>query len=470
MAMTSGGELSELVPVREALAQGRYDAAFDLLERAAMRPRRRRTKALYRVHLAGLYALYGDEGLEPGSRMLDSALSLAPDLTEEPLYRALYWEFRAVAGEEEAVVKREAVPLLDAADAEARYHAASALYTVGALEEAVSGLTRLSDEELPDHLAWRRWSLLGLARDELGQLEEAILAFERSVALANAGDEQLERLTLAGCLLELRRGEEALAVLSGVDEELLESDEDLYQLRYLAGRAELDRGNPNLALAYLEEARTLLGEEADLDYPLLLAEGQVLAGLGRFDEAAEKFRSAASGGPPEGLSYALHEWALALLDAGDLEGAKEQLERVLEDREYFHIAEATADLAEVELKLGSFDRAEELAQKALEDGAVAAACLTLGSIAYEYYRLEEAVTWFERAASATEQGDPVWVLSQQLLADVFAQMGPSAAERLVVHARAALAYTDASNEWYLPLRDHLETAERHLGGHDRVIN
>lgn len=467
--MFGGAELSELEPVRQALAQGRYEAAFALLERAARRPRRRRTRALYRLHLAALYALYGYDGVEEGTVALRSAVEIDSGLEQLPLYSALYWEFGALAGEEADKVRSGLETVREEADGESLYHAASALYIAGALQDALEILATVGDAELPGYLRWRRWSLSGLAEEELGNLIAAAASFEQSVLLATGTDQQLERLTLAGCLLELHRGEDALAVLRSVDEEQLELADDVMHHRYLAGRAELERGNPNLALDYLEEARELADGEAE-SFSLLLAEGQALTSLGRFPEAVAIFERAAHASPDGQRSYALHELALAQVESGEFDLALEGLEEATNDDDYPYRAEARADLAEIQLKLGNFDQAELLAQQALEDGATAQACLTLGSIAYEYYRLDEAVTWFERAASASEAGEPIWVLSQQLLADVFAQKGPQVAERLATHARAALRYVDPANEWYLPLKEYLDQAEQLLGGHGRVLN
>jgi tetratricopeptide (TPR) repeat protein len=470
VAMFGSAELTELEPVRQALAQGRYDAAFQLLESAARRPRRRRAKALYRLHLAGLYALYGLDGLENGSQALRSAVETDPSISDLPLYIALFWEFNALDGESAREVVRGVEPALDGGDGEALYHAASALFTAGALEEAIALLVDLDESLLPGYLDWRRWSLTGMVEEQLGRLESAAESFERSVLLASGADQQLERLALAGCLLELHRGDDAMAVLHSVDDTLLELEEDLVQKLYLEGRAEFERGNPNLALERLEEALALSGGEGEELYAVLLAQGQVMTSLGRYAEAADLFERAVDNAAEDQLSYALHEWALALMEAGDLASAEERLDEVAADLAYPFRADALADLAEVLFKLGSFDKSEVVAEQALELGATATACFTLGSIAYEYFRLDEAVTWFERAASASEPGDPVWVLAQQLLADVFAQKGPELAERLATHARAALAFTDPANEWFLPLKGYLETAQRQLGGHRRVLN
>ena len=60
--------------------------------------------------------------------------------------------------------------------------------------------------------------------------------------------------------------------------------------------------------------------------------------------------------------------------------------------------------------------------------------------------------------------------AHQMLADVHAQRGEGAAERVLRHASAALEHTDAGSEWRLPLERHVVWARGLLGGHDRVLN
>lgn len=474
--MFARSSLRELVPVHRALAQGRYETAFALLENAAVRQRTRQARAQYRLYLAAVYALYGETGVENGLLALAEARQIDPEVEGQDLYRALWWEFAALQGEGVTSVRRGVSELRATGDAVARYHAASALFTAGAHRHAVAFLDSLPEAELPAYLEWRRYSLAGLAHEQLGQFAEAAANFERSAEMSSGPDQQAERLALAGCLLELQRWDEAIATLAAIDDAQLEHRDDLVHKRYLAARVETERGNPNRALELLREARGLLDSlgphevAAEEGYWLLLSEGQVLGSVGRADEAVERFEEAVRVAPPDQLGHVLHELALALIETGDLEEAQEQLELLLVEADYPYRAEALADLADVHLRLGALPEAEATALEALELGATSTASLCLGQVAQEYYRLEEAVTWFERAAAATSPGDPLWVLTQQLLADVFAQLGPSHAERLQQHAAAALEYTDPGNEWYLPLRAYLETARAQLGGQRRIVN
>ncbi|MEJ2668688.1 MAG: hypothetical protein P8Z81_16610 [Deinococcales bacterium] len=444
----------DLEQARRALAQGQYDVAFAILENAARGGFARGAQAQYWLHLAAVYALYAEDGVENGMPALRSAVTADPSLAEDPLYRALYWEFAAYHGGTVGDVKRGIRQVPARAEPVAGYHAASALLAAGAPKSAAKRLSLIRAEELPTYLVWRRWSLLA-----------------RAVEHAPAAERDAERLSLAGALLEVGDPPATLAELAHIDEDGLRAEERAV-LRYLSGRAHLESGNPNQALVLLREAHALEGEAhgSGAGFQTALATAQALVALGRFSEANEAFAAALAVAPAEDRPYVQHEAAYALIEAEALGEAEGMLSEVVSDPTYPHRAEALADLADTRLKSGEFDGAEVLARQALEMGATATACLCLGNIAYEYFRLDEAISWFEQAVSASQPGDPVWVSAQQLLADAYAWSGEAMAERVLTHARLALEHTDPASEWYLPLRRHLATAKRLLGGHDRLLN
>ena len=463
-----GPRLSELEPAHQALAEGRYDMAFALLESAARRPWGRPTQSMYWLHLAAVYALYGTEGLDNGLFALRNAVSASAKTVQRPLYQALYWEFAAYRGDPAVDIKRGVRNIPPLNDPVASYHAASALCTAGALKTASRYLMDLEDDSLPLYLVWRRWSLLGQAQERLGRYREAADAFRKAVEGSSGNEQAAEQLSLANCLLELDDPDSARSLLDRVDEQLLVQDERAF-MRYLEGRAELELDNPNRALALFQEAQALDGDEAS-SFNLVYALGQCLVALGRFDEASGVLIHAVESAPVEHRPFAQHEYAYALIESERLQEAERQLEEVLADPSYPHRAEAFADLADVLVKGGDFDRAQAVAEQALDMGATAPACLTLGSIAYEYFRLDEAIGWYEQTVSASQPGSPTWVNAQQLLADVYAQRGPEVAEQLLLHARAALEHTVVHSEWYLPLQEYLARAQAWLGGHDRMLN
>jgi len=461
----------DLEPARRALAQGQYDVAFAILENAARGGFARGAQAQYWLHLAAVYALYAEDGVENGMPALRSAVTADPSLAEDPLYRALYWEFAAYHGGTVGDVKRGIRQVPARAEPVAGYHAASALLAAGAPKSAAKRLSLMRAEELPTYLVWRRWSLLGQCREALGDWSGAAQAFASAVELAPAAERDPERLSLAGALLEVADPPAALAELAHIDEDGLRAEERAV-LRYLSGRAHLESGNPNQALVLLREAHALEGDAhgSGAGFQTALATAQALTALGRFSEANEAFAAALAVAPAEDRPYVQHEAAYALIEAEALGEAEAMLSDVVSDPTYPHRAEALADLADTRLKSGEFDGAEVLARQALEMGATATACLCLGNIAYEYFRLDEAISWFEQAVSASQAGDPVWVSAQQLLADAYAWGGEAMAERVLTHARLALEHTDPASEWYLPLRRHLAAAKRLLGGHDRLLN
>lgn len=471
----------DLESARQALAEGQYNVAFEMLESAVRRGPPRAVHGVTWLNLAALYALYGEDGLENGAPALRNAVASDPNLADHPLYRALFWEFAAYRGATVSEVKRglkslteaglKAAVTLDNAPlvAAAGYHAAAALFAVDAAKSAARQLVAIDEGALPAYLGWRRWSLLGQCHEAMGEWAEAATSFERAVASAPPGEREPERLSLAGALVELYRIDDALEQLSSVDETAL-SDAELAVHRYLQGRAHLELDNPNLALELLREA-ALLDEEGDAaSYSVSFATAQALAALGRASEAVEAFRAALALAPSEHRAFTQHEAAYALIECAQLHEAEALLGEVVSDPSYTHRGDALADLADVRLRRGELDAAAAIAEQALESGATAPACITLGSVAFEYYRLEEAAGWYEQALSASTTGDPFWVASQQMLADVYSQLGADYVSRMLLHAKAALAYTDPASEWYLPLLNYVEEAKEHLGGFERVLN
>lgn len=474
---------ADLESARKALAEGQYDVAFAMLETALRRVPNRHALGATWLQLAALYALYGEDGLENGQPALRNAVTSDPNLASHPLYRALYWEFAAYRGGSVGDIKRglrgsavsdvKAQPGAVAPDPEllavASYHAAAALFAVDAARSAASRLAGIDEGALPAYLEWRRWSLLGQCAELMGEWEEAADAFQRAVALAPELEAGAERLSLAGALVELLRTDQALEHLEQIDDSALGRDERAVH-RYLLGRCHLELDNPNLALQLLEQAEQLDDHEDGPSYSLTFATAQALAALGRSDEAAAAYQRALKLAPAEHRAFTQHEAAFAMIESDKLDVAEHLLSEVVTDPSYSYRGEALADLADVYLRRGDLDGAANLAQQALELGATAPACITLGSVAFEYFRLEEATSWYEQAASASHPGDPFWVAAQQMLADAYAQMGDDYTPRLLQHAKAALTYTEAGSEWYLPLRQYVDDATTRLGGFERVLN
>lgn len=471
---------SDLESAYQALAQGEYDVALAMMENAAKRANRQSQGPSW-LQLAALYGLYGEDGIENGQPALRRAVTADPNLASHPLYRALFWEFAAYKGGSVGDVKRGVKDVPETGEDVASYHAAAALFAVDASKTAARRLEAIDVDSLPAYLRWRRWSLLGQCWESMGEWLQAIDAFTQAIELAPPSEREPERLSLAGALVELGRTEEAVRILSEVEDDNLRPEE-LSVHRYLLGRSHLELGNPNLALELLSEAVPTGRDTADdgsaegVDghgsgsYSVDFATAQALSALRRYPEALRAYQWALAKAPAEHRAYTQHEAAFAMIECDELMRADEMLNEVVSDPSYPHRADALADLADVRLRSGEFESAQVVAEQALELGATAPACLTLGNIAYEYYRLEEAASWFEQAISDSQVGDPYWVSAHQLLADVYAQLGDEYAARTLMHARSALEHTEPTSEWHLPLTQYVEEAKRRLGGFDRLLN
>lgn len=461
--------MTGLEPAYRALAQGRYETAFALLESAASR-QRGSGAAQFQLQLAAIYALYGYDGLENGLRCLKEATEADAAVAERPLYRALYWEFSAYQGDSERDVRRGALTVTRQGDAVASYHAASALLVVRAHKRALPVLSNLKEAELPNYLSWRRWSLLGQAYEQGGDFPKAIDAYAQAVAQSPFEDQQRERLNLAANWLELGDAFQALEVLQQVDEGYLPAISDQAVKCYLEGRVHLLLGNPNQALGCFLQADVLEGASGETSFALKLVLAQTYATLAQLGHAVSYYREAILLASKHQRTFALHEYAYLLFEHDQLLESKEVLFEAVNDKHYAHRAEIYADLAEIALRLGDSAEADDLARRALDLGAVAPACLCLGNLALEEFRFDDAIAWFEQAASDSREGEPDWLMAQEMLADTLAQQDYRAPERLFQHATLALRYLEPNDEWAITLRRYIAEAQARLGGKARLLN
>ena len=459
---------------QRALNDGRQPQAVRLLEAAIRKERRRAQRAGLLVQLAEAHLLEGDRQLDLAHAALDMAWELLPAIAFWPEVKALDLEMAALDGAPLGELAGRMADLGEPDSGQASYHAASALLLAGQSDDALELLRKAHEQPLPPYLEWRVWSLAGVALEQLGDFELAAGSIRQALSLAPAGElQELERLALADCLLESGDPAAAARELAVVKAELLERPEDRVFRHWLQARSEQLLGNPSLAVGHYGQALELSHGElpgtqgTPFDrYNLTIALAQLQADLGHFEDSLASYREGLELADPAQLSLVRHEFAVTLIESGDAE----VLGQVAADESYEWRPEALAELADLRFRDGDNDGARELANRALAIRPVAAAYLCLGSIAMEYWRLQEAVDWFSKAADTAGSGDPTWLAAQQLLADTYAQMGPDNADRLFLHAQTALKYTDSRNDWYLPLRRHVEAARRTLAGTDRLVN
>lgn len=451
--------------VLEALHQGDYDTAFETLIRTlALAQGQEAAEAA--LLLAEAYSLYGEGGIEGANRALEEGLSSVPSLEAHPHYRSILGEMRALEGASEDEV-RQILPRTT--DPRALYHQAQALMYLGLPEEALEILNR--PLELPAFLAWRAHTLRGKALERLGQPAEAAAAYKEASRLAVGMEHYWNLIDASAMFVEAGMGLEALQVLQEAELEApeLEDPEEAATRYYLIARCHLLLGNPNLALEAIQRALEIEREGAEPAHGTPLVHGQALMQLGQPREAIEAFREAVRRTEEQDRSYALHELAVAYLEAGELAEAEATLREVLRDPEYGHLGDAYGDLAEVLYRLGRYDEAHQAAHEAIHQGSPSTGYLILGNLAYDLLHLEEALEHYTQACETAAEGSRDWVTAQQMVVDTLAQLGFRHPSEIINRSEAVLPYLHPADEWHHTLSSYLERARNLMGG-SRTLN
>ncbi len=463
-----------------ALENGDWDSAFDTLERAARQSRDPRERGRLSLELASVWALYGKDGVDGLSTALQDAVLTHSPLRDDPLYKALRAANTAFALEAASLQggdrpdrddprRSRGVELaLEArgGNEEARFHAGATLVVLGEPDRALETLETLRVDELPSYLRWRYHSWRGGALEDLGRWREAAVAYHHGAVLTQGVDRAALLMDEAAMLLELEEPHDALEALESAQAAVfgLEGLLDAASRLHIEARAHLQLENPSLARERAEMAAQLEEQAGEPSFGVSLVLGQALAALEDWRGSITAFQRAADLAVSPDKGYALHEMGLAQMDAGLPEESRQSLISALEDAEYPHKAEVTSDLSELEYRLGNFDVAQTHARQALDLGATVPASLMLANIAYEYYRLDEALEHYARALELAPEASRDWVLAHQMTADTLVQLGWRDPERILYHASIALPHLEPSDEWAVTLEGYVERAKQSLTG------
>ncbi|MBZ9713466.1 tetratricopeptide repeat protein [Deinococcus multiflagellatus] len=445
-----------------ALAGGDYDAAFGILE-AASREAKKPERARLALYLGHLHALYGDAALAELGAALREARTLDPARRDDPLYLALSAELDARTRGEEAAPPPQAAR--EATDALPRFHALCALALAGKPQEALD--VHVGSADLPQHLRWRLRSWEADAHESLGQSAEAAGLYAEAAHLASGMNRAVMLQEQAALHLQLGQPEAAKAALDQArplyaarpsPDEAEEQGLNLATWHYLRAQALLNLGQPSAAHDMIREAARLEAQYGDPSYGVALVRGQVLTHLGLTEQALEAFGEALRLSADSDRPYANHELGVALLDLDRPVEAREKLEAALSDPEYPYLPEVLADLAECDYRLGRLPEAQQEAEQALSQGAVVPASLVLGSVALDYFQLDDALDHYERVIREAAPGSRDWLTASQMAADVMAQQGFPNPAAAYAYAQQALSHTPESDDWHVTLQEHLRRA------------
>ncbi len=463
--------------VLEALHQGNYDHAFDLLVRSIAISDGLEAANLSLL-LAESYTLYAENGLEGSKKALEDAYSFHPSMENNPLYKSLNAEIKAIENQPDKDV-RATLPLLglgtnelSAEDfAKTKYHCAQALMYMGCSEEAFPLLeNEIEAQNLPKFLSWRRFTLRGKIMEQLGMLTEAGVNYASAAEIAVGPESYWNWIDAAAMFVETGDGEKALSALQNADKQEQSGlePEDEATAHYLLARAHLLLGNPLLSVAAIKNALQIEESGAQPAHGTPLVYGQALMQLGETKEAISAFKEALKRSEKPDTTYLKHELSVAYLEAGELGDAETYLREVLFDESYVHAGEAWGDLAEVYYRLGTLTDAENAAKNAVANGAVAEGELILGNLCYDSLQLEKALEHYERADAATAPPNRDWIMAQEMIVDTLAQLGYRNPEEIISRSEKTIPFLPASDEWHETLTNYIQRAKELTG--NRTLN
>ncbi len=462
----------------EALAQDQYELGQKLLSDAHDRSLIPRTRARLTLYLLSVLSLYapGDSpenflGLhEEMQAGLQEALQDDPRLSADGLYQALRAEAQArQLGPQAAPPSDEARHALGPDGPLARYHSVCALSLQGRYPEIAAIAPAIAD--LPQHLRWRLRQWQARAEEAQDNLPAATHLYADAAHLTHGINRAAMLQEEAALYFQQGQFEVSKSRLAQAKalypKMLLAGDEEgnlgLATWHYLQAQVDLATDELDSALHNIEQAAQLEQRHVDPSYGVALVWGQILSTRGQTEEALTQFQRALSIASAEDQPYAHHELGVAFLDLDRPLEAREHLEAALQTPHYPFGAEVLADLAESDYRLGHLKEAQEEAENALQQGASVPARLVLGSIAMEYYHLDEALEHYQRVAQEAAPASRDWLTAHQMAADILAQQGYPDAAAAYAHAQQALEHTDPSDDWHATLEDHLQKAGALIG-------
>jgi tetratricopeptide (TPR) repeat protein len=456
-----------LYVAHQALARGHFDEAMSTLEVAQVKATGTE-QATLKLHLASLYALCRAKGQEGALLHLNEAVACDALIIETALYKSLAWQMAAYQGEPLERIRQGLAQVLSSGQLLPQFHAADALIAAGGFRRAERVLTLLTG--LPEHLEWRRASLMGEIHIKKADWRGALRYYTKSVQLCKGNDIQAELLSLAECWLHLSAPDNALTLLA--IKELSDTcilEESRIRKGYITGLSYLMMEQPKRALEAFLEVYSLSSERGTPSFDLLYQMSKAFAACGDYDQAAAGYVKAIEAASADMLPFVRHAYGVTLAELGRTLEAKSSLSQVVADASYAYQSAAMIDLAEVHLQLGETTDAEALATKSLESPEAASACLCLAKIALEYFREDEAVSWLERAIADSNEAEEVWIAAHVLLADVLVQMHGSP-QRIVEASQKAIKYLPVSDEWTAILHSYVARFEHNLGNAQKFMN
>lgn len=495
----------------EQLAQDDYGSVEQLLEQQILQQsaqqqtnQSNQTNQLFQLYLwaAHFHLLYGAEGADKCAEYLQKACNLSDDLQncsslERELWQALEADRKAQPNPSNSDQSAHHLASLNKAESQhkptleikklsawnylANYHWFCALQASEEFQKALD--VAPPPDKLPMHLRWRSLAYKARCHEALGQISQALQLYEQAAELANGTHKAFVLQEQASTMLDIEGcdSETSEAVRKLLDQA------QLYYLQaavenphvkfyyanwhFLYAQALIQLDQPEAALEDICQARILEQELGRLTERTVKTHAQILVQLGDLEGAQAVSSEALQLANNQEMPYFYHDMAMTLLEEDYLLEAREYLERLMQlPQEYPYQPEVLADWAECERRLGNTERAQELAQQSLEQGAALQARMVLGYIELDYYRLELALEHFEQLIREASPHSYDWALGHKLVVEIMAQQGFPDPATAYQHAKQALTCAHMAEEDYSLLHDYLEKLQHLLEHTKRTLN
>ncbi len=438
--------------VYSLLANGEQARAYEVL----INIKTRKSKDL--LELAMAFSFF--DNFAKGRNYLELALTDSQIATTAN-YKALDFLYN-VLEEKDIRIDSRIMSLLSTKDNIVKLNVGRGLFLSASYRRAIRALSNTSSDGLPKYLQDLKLSLLATSYAKANKFVEAADSYQALINQTDKDDTSEEKLLLAECLLQAAKPELAFEALN-ISTDDVEQNKRLFYLRGVALHY-LNRYQESL----IELRKSYLLYKVNTPYELLLAIARLNIDLQDYPESNNFYKRTLEIIPEHHKQQIMHEYARFLKDQENYSEAIVLLKELAQDMRYKNKIVAELDLAEIAFEMKDLVQANKLVRRPYSQGLLGASIL-LARISMENFDYDDAIVYLEQVLAISKKASFDWLSAQVLLAEVFAKKKSANPDRLIMHAKNALDYLEANDDWTMTLESYLEEA-RAEAIENRVVN
>lgn len=441
--------------VYRLLAQGEQARAYEVLIKL------KTTKTQDYLELAVAFSFFDDNAISQGREHLIQAIKDDDSIANSASYKSLDFLYKVLEGQKIRIGSK-IMNLWSGANSIVKLNIARGLFLSANYRRATRVLENIDPVGFPEYLEDFRLSILANSYAESNKFLKAAEIYQSLINQDRKRSLSEEKLLMAECLLQAGQAEQAINKL------LIETDtaEQEQRLTYLRGVAFHYLNRYQESLIELKKSCLVCDETAPFE--LLLAMARLYIDLQEIEQAINFYKRTLEQIPEHHSQQIKHEFARFLKAHQNFEAAIPLLKELAKDMRYKNKIVAELDLAEIAFEQKDIDLAETIVKRPYNHGLLEASILK-ARISIEKFDYDDAIVYLEQVLAVSEKASLEWLSAQVLLAEVFAQKKSANPERLIMHAKNALDYLEADDDWTMTLESYLEEA-RAEAIENRVVN